>query len=950
MNLSVSGQFMTILEKKKINDLKPFLQTLDKPQKKELAATLKKINKEYLQYRQVQKGINTFTFTTKANDVQKEIIWIAGFVVCSLSDFERLENFVQILDSKTLEKVIDWHCPDWFSELVNRLANDNFLVYGVNYGWIMDLTERGYLHPSKELVVMAMPQLLFDRHGSSAYYTPVRLLERAITLAEHIWWLFEFQSNIHWVDENPQAKSDLPPEQRSWTATLKRFSAEGKIDRQRLLRSALQAANRNFDKNASGWFIDLFTALEPGSNELLGLQQELIGVLSSPHPKPVGSALRFLKEIVDDKDFQPADLLGQAPVLLSSETKNIVTTTLAVMEKLARKDTKNSPVICQLAAHAFIHMDEQLQTRAAKLIDKYRTVLDDGFPEILQPYETNLLSTPRSLLGDLLQTGRTKPQDESPITITQETHKEIPPVTTIDDIVFLASQAFDNNQPWHIELLPAVLVESVHLLTGRQIAMLEPALQRALKLEKGGIQSTQGLLDMILARFFIDVCTILIRREPENTAGMQQMISQSGWDIVGGHTTFIQKRTDLDKLSLMHTHGHLLLIALGKMKRNDRLPMISTPTHEPGYIDPAILISRLASYQQAGMTPESLDLQIAVSRVLDDTMENKQMLITRARTALTGEMQHLMLFLLGEENDPVPPITAEGAWIAAALAKPGKKMPPILIKGDYHQQLIDRYQGNYKWETLEQEVTFKRYDWQKKKNVETTSIARKLKIDLHATAVMEKKDEGFLQKTIGKLFSTAKGKVQSMSWPKTFYDNLRIKGYYDFNENNNLRRVMLLSPHNPEPLLAQVIYHCLGEADFVAAEDKKTVTATIQTLYEIWKDEGGMSYLFLGTCMLAGDKTINGIAAELWLRETARNRIDNEKLGKIIATHEKVEWAPLKRLTDVMTKQLFQVSAYHNRQLQQLIFHILANLGDRPIKNLKKLKEIHAELEKLNAP
>ena len=51
-----------------------------------------------------------------------------------------------------------------------------------------------------------------------------------------------------------------------------------------------------------------------------------------------------------------------------------------------------------------------------------------------------------------------------------------------------------------------------------------------------------------------------------------------------------------------------------------RLPLLSTPTHIPMFIDPAILIQRLKQYQQADVEPNSQDMQIALSRtVLDET-------------------------------------------------------------------------------------------------------------------------------------------------------------------------------------------------------------------------------------------------------------------------------------------------------------------------------------------
>jgi hypothetical protein len=74
--------------------------------------------------------------------------------------------------------------------------------------------------------------------------------------------------------------------------------------------------------------------------------------------------------------------------------------------------------------------------------------------------------------------------------------------------------------------------------------------------------------------------------------------------------------------------------------------------------------------------------------------------------------------------------------------------------------------------------------------------------------------------------------------------------------------------------------------------------------------------------------------------------MDNEKLGMVIGTYESVAFAPLKRLTDLMTKKLFRISSFHNRQLQMLISCILPHVSGKPVKGLKKLMEIYTELKR----
>ena len=122
------------------------------------------------------------------------------------------------------------------------------------------------------------------------------------------------------------------------------------------------------------------------------------------------------------------------------------------------------------------------------------------------------------------------------------------------------------------------------------------------------------------------------------------------------------------------------------------------------------------------------------------------------------------------------------------------------------------------------------------------------------------------------------------------------------------------------------------------------VTAVIQFLYEIWEAPGEMSCLFLGTCLLSVDKAIIQTAGEIWLKAVSMGKMDNASLGRVIGLHERIEFAPLKRFTDLLTQHLFKVSPLHDRELQTLIEHILPELANEPIKNLKKLLEAYGEL------
>jgi hypothetical protein len=100
--------------------------------------------------------------------------------------------------------------------------------------------------------------------------------------------------------------------------------------------------------------------------------------------------------------------------------------------------------------------------------------------------------------------------------------------------------------------------------------------------------------------------------------------------------------------------------------------------------------------------------------------------------------------------------------------------------------------------------------------------------------------------------------------------------------------------------------------------------------------------------LLSEDKTAATYAAEIWLRAVEEESINNALLGNQLGKMERIEFAPLKRFTDLAVRSLLNVSPLHNRALEEVCTAMLKELPEVPVKGLKKLLEIYQELTRLN--
>ncbi len=940
-------QLLSIVSKNSENDLFSFLRSFTTEEKKQLVPVIKKLIKHFTQFGQISG--NSYGYINGSNE-QRNLMQYAAFGCFNRADYEKTPFAVWILDKAHLNKFIDWYCPVWFNDFVNKQADQDFIPYYLTYEWMMELRAKGILRPTKELLVKALPQVIFEQNDKRKWlFKPEKLLKEKATLEEHVWYLFETESNIHYSGRYLQLEDGVSKEQKDWIAVFLQYTAEGRLDRFRVIKEALLAGNRNFNKVLSGWFAQLFTDMKPTQEECMQLQSELFSVLSSPQSKVVNTALQAIKNLVAEKEFEISAFLDNIPILVSSDTKAIVLTTLTILEKIAKQFPSYREKIVLMICQCFIHADESLQSKVAKIIAKYGDEKNIDLQNEIENFYPSMLSTPHQLL----QRFRKVVTDNA-----EETHdkneqhsesesgdlREILFPETIDDLFFLASQAFDNNEIWHIDMLPAALIYFQPQLKTEDIQRFEPAFQRAFGLIKGGYRANSGYLDSLLAHFFIDYGNWLIVNYPSASESIKKIYISKDEKIgdktssflvqpaAGSYTAHWQMH---NKIEIYTPYKLFLLAALNKIKEKDRLPLLSTPTHEPCWVKAEVIIDRLCTYQEAGKEPADIDLQIAISRCL---LIDNEIEIENAAQKLSGEFLHLVTFLFSNHSKPEKPFLYKAAWMVASLTRKQKKQWLEFESFSYYRKAINNYTGELKWNSVIENYKFNKYDFETKKYIDVPST-RKTAAVFRDSGTNEKKG---LKKIFTNLLSNNKLD------PQMLYEFMDFNLKYWSIEHNDIKRILSLVPNNPESVLAAVFNNSLQHPEFWEETSKRTVIAVIEMLYEIWQLPGEIAKLFLGTCMLSGNKTVINIAGEIWLKAVSEKKINNSELGIIIGIHERIEFAPLKRLTDLITQSLFRVSRLHNTELQILIENILIQLPNEPIKNLKKLLEIYNELLSIN--
>jgi hypothetical protein len=860
-----------ILNEEKIHEIIPFLKELTIEERKTLVPSIKKMDRE------ISKIVMTKNSYHTAGSVnQHSIIDIASFVCMDKKNFGK--NYWSLFrNAEQTEQVLEWGCPDWFSDFINESVEAEFTAF--NYRDILGWTEKGYVQPKPELLGHHL-----SNHPSDLDWHPE-------TLNTHFWYLCEYPSKSL-------------PFRKEWFPIVQKLITEKKIERKRFLRECLLASNRNFNKNVTGWFMDAFTSLKPTEEELSDLQDELLAGLASSQSKAVNTILSHLKKIVGTSEFKNDEFSHYLPNLLSSEVKTVVVSSLVLTEKIFQRKKMDPEMLGMALSSAFVSKDDGVQSKAAKIILKYIPV-SENMIEALSHYSDNILTNVRPLLAKYIEE---KQPELEPITsqklLLTADENAIQVLQSFEDLMFYLPLAMDDPYSYHCDIALTGFIKFAGDVDAESVKLMEPVFLKACKtIAKWEVP----YLNVLLCNAIINFGLALLEKYPIQLKNLEKIYQKTKEEEAERESYSNYQK----KLGLMEEVGadcparqafkELAIYAFEKIKSGDKIPLLFPITHAPCWISPVTLVERLESYQNNNTEPHYLDIQLALQRcALDDTAKA----IVEVEKRLKGEYKELLLFFFGKNAKPEGKFIHPSWWMTAGITRSPETIFEEFRSFGYDNIPVEFFSGAYQWKTID--------------NKKNSYYPVELNIVIPKYHLEKRKEPLFME------YFVAEQK-----------------------ELNEIPALMLCFPNTPANALAKVIKYCLFYSGIAEVFERSLVLNTANALYQIKKPLDEIGYLFLGTIFLDSDKTIRGTAAEIWLEHVSYQMMDNAWLGRVIGLHEKLEWAPVKRLTDLMQHHMLNVSKDHNIALEELISNILLQM-EEPVTNLKKILEIYHEVLALN--
>ncbi len=440
------------------------------------------------------------------------------------------------------------------------------------------------------------------------------LLLKESDLQQDVWKLFEIEGD----QENSLAAVDkYSNEATNWCNTLLALCREGVLVRGRLLDSSLEALGRDFIQFRAGWFSRFHESLNPTDEERIERKEQYLHLLGSSVPPTVSFAIKALKRVDAKSPIPGDDLSRHISPALTAKSKGTVVAALSLLERAIKRDKhlkKEGNEYCLLLANCLYHEVPEVEKKAFTIIRKYgdpqdsllRAAVEDALDVVAASLRKEILEW----LGDS-GPAPAEPQvtDHQSIAYSQNPDaflkwpfsslEALKPPSGMEDALAKAAFCLENpREIYEFALVLDFFARSSNVFDEEDFEKRTGALKkRAKKFYQADYYSIPLYHRMIAAFIFAYL-------SPEDDP-----------KLLDGEA-FPTDRAQLGVLKSLMTE------VLSRRNKGQTLPLLSTPSHEGGWLSAEVLLGRIAAYEGAGVEPDRNDLSLSLVRLWKADLRN----------------------------------------------------------------------------------------------------------------------------------------------------------------------------------------------------------------------------------------------------------------------------------------------------------------------------------------
>ena len=544
-----------------------------------------------------------------------------------------------ILASYYFEPVINYFTQFPPDKYIKKILKERYNkeINGLSFGFQWYFYKKGWIPFDEERFVKNLLEVsMFNRYVTADVNF---LLQNPEAIEKVLLQLYRIETKVldlsKWKSDNPSSKmstSGVAKVTTYWDDVFELLVHYGYQIPRSFVGQLLESLLNQWKKPHLDWHCRLLKWLAPTQEELLAHQQTLFAVLGTGVGSVVKTVMEYIVSIANAPQFDFESFMQQFPLAFTVEKQPKAL--FQGVEILAKEFKKHPPTDVsyreQLAV-LFTQPDVKLQEAVAELLTTYFN--QEGLPEVIAPYRDYLKGKAQDLLATLSPSESSAPSDLSDSSASSENSQTACAVRTPrtplsqgevresgvcesgERILFLIGDCIREKSAATIDVFFDALVRLQDQIPVDYAEQIKPYLKQLLARE--WFVGTMPLLYHFLDSWSSQSPTPLVYDTDKEWKEIQKLYKEDKYT----------QADKLDKPRVMHiaanqaqqTFPYLfnkIARTLQKLKEKDTLPFLSTPTHEPFYIEAEVLVDKLLQYEAQGKAPDLDDLIVACNRLL----------------------------------------------------------------------------------------------------------------------------------------------------------------------------------------------------------------------------------------------------------------------------------------------------------------------------------------------
>ena len=535
------------------------------------------------------------------------------------------KNPYAILGSFYFEPVINYFTQFPPDNYIKKILKERYNkeINGLSFGFQWYFYKKGWIPFDEEHFVKNLLEVsMFNRYVTADVNF---LLQNPEAIEKVLLQLYRIETKVldlsKWKSDNPSSKistSGVAKVTTYWDEVFELLVHYGYPIPRSFVGQLLESLLNQWKKPHLDWHCRLLKWLAPTKAELLIHQQTLFAVLGTGVGSVVKTVMEYIAAIAPDPLFDFASFMQQFPLAFTVEKQPKAL--LQGVEILAKEFKKHPPTDLsyreQLAV-LFTQPDVKLQETVAGLLTTY--FADEGLAEVVAPYKDYLKGKAQEFLKNhsLEVAEASASVTPNSQTLTPNT-QALTPIThnlTPEKLLFFLGDCIREKSAATIDVFFDALVRLQDQIPTDYVAQVKPYLKQLLAREWS--MGTMPLLYLFLDSWSNQSIEPLVYDIDKEWKEIRRLYKEEKYS----------QADKLDKLRVIHYGAnkaketfpylfHKIAHTLKKLKEKDTLPFLSTPTHEPFYIEAEALVDKLLQYEAQGKTPDLDDLIVACNRLL----------------------------------------------------------------------------------------------------------------------------------------------------------------------------------------------------------------------------------------------------------------------------------------------------------------------------------------------